>query len=72
MQFLEFLDAFARIADRVIVPTTSTADELPLHLKIEKYLNRVALMCMGEEYAFQHRKKQERRQRASKRRRKRQ
>ena len=36
------------------------AEDYPLDRKIVDYTHRLALTCMGEEYAYQYRKKQDR------------
>ena len=38
---------------------TKDVDGYTLDMKIQDYINRLALNCMGEEYAYQHKKKLE-------------
>jgi len=46
--------------------TLNLQPEYPLDRKIQDYIHRLALFCMGEEYAYQYRKKLEREENASK------
>lgn len=107
MQFIEFIEAFCRVADRAMIRqnlaggfetnTNNDADfstalyateetggndrgdsvllmadksiqpgEYNLENKIQDYIDRVALTSMGEEYAYQYRKKLNRKEAALK------
>ncbi|CAD8171615.1 unnamed protein product [Paramecium pentaurelia] len=61
MTFIEFLEAVARIADKVSMPGIDAVDltwdqrvTQPLHLKLEKILIHLANTCASEEFKLQY------------------
>ncbi|CDW87404.1 UNKNOWN [Stylonychia lemnae] len=103
MQFIEFVEALSRVAERVMIPIPSFYDndelkssiesptlrerqfaqsslkekqqsltplhkslnvqgnkEYPLEKKFQDYINRICALCMGEEYAYNYKRKIER------------